>query len=81
VPSHDPAQDLAEYVCRTRFADLPPTAVAATISDGVDTLGCMLGGSGAAGVAMLLKVLGTWGGARRAAYSCNGAACPPIMRR
>jgi 2-methylcitrate dehydratase PrpD len=62
VPANDPAQILAEHVCRTQFADLRHATVEATVRDIVDTLGCMLGGSGAAGIDMLLRVLRTWGG-------------------
>lgn len=72
----DPAQDLAEHVYRTRFEDLPSTAVDATIHDIVDTLGCMLGGSGAAGVAVLLKVLGAWGGRDESRVLLQGCSLP-----
>ncbi len=60
--SRDPAYYLAEHVCRTRFEDLPRASVRAATNDIVDTLGCMLGGSGAAGISELMQVLGAWGG-------------------
>ena len=58
----DPAEQLAAHVCRTGFADLPAATVAATKADIVDTLGCLLGGSGEPGIAELLRLARRWGG-------------------
>ncbi len=58
----DPANLLAAHIHRTAFADLPPTTVAATKRDVVDTFGCMLGGTGAPGIPALLKLARRWGG-------------------
>jgi hypothetical protein len=49
----DPALMLAEHICRTGFTDLPREAVNATKRDVLDTLGAMLGGSVAPGIAEL----------------------------
>ncbi|HST74547.1 MAG TPA: MmgE/PrpD family protein [Acetobacteraceae bacterium] len=60
--TQDPAALLAAQVHRTAFPDLPATTVAATKRDIIDTFGCMLGGSGAPGIATLLKLTRRWGG-------------------
>jgi 2-methylcitrate dehydratase PrpD len=62
----DPAWALAEHVCSTGSADLPSATRLATCSDILDTFGCLLGGSGALGIAELARVLGGWGGAPQA---------------
>jgi 2-methylcitrate dehydratase PrpD len=59
----DPARALAEHVCGVSFAMLPETTRIATRHDILDTFGCLLGGSGAPGIAELDRVLGKWGGA------------------
>jgi 2-methylcitrate dehydratase PrpD len=59
----DPAWALAEHVCATGFADLPAATRAATRNDILDTFGCLLGGSGAPGIAELARVMSGWGGA------------------
>jgi 2-methylcitrate dehydratase PrpD len=76
MPIRDPAHDLAEHVCRTGFADLPPTAIDTTIRDVVDTLGCILGGSGAPGIAILSDVLGRWGGRAESRVLLRGSRLP-----
>src|ERR671924_119551 len=58
----DPAQILAEHVCHTGFTDLPREAVIATKRDLLDTLGAMLGGSIAPGIAELTGLVKRWGG-------------------
>ena len=45
------------------FADLPTATRVATCNDVLDTFGCLLGGSGAPGIAELARVIGGWGGA------------------
>lgn len=76
MPVRDPVHDLAEHVCRTGFADLPQTAREAAIHDITDTLGCMLGGSGAPGIAMLEAVLGRWGGREESRVLLHGMRLP-----
>ena len=49
----DPAWALAEHVCGMDFADLPTATRVATRNDVLDTFGCLLGGSGAPGIAEL----------------------------
>jgi 2-methylcitrate dehydratase PrpD len=62
APITDPAWALAEHVCGCGFADLPATTRIATCDDILDTFGCLLGGSGAPGIAELLRVVGGPGG-------------------
>src|SRR3984957_16134721 len=59
----DPAWALAEHVCGSEFGDLPTATRVATRNDVLDTFGCLLGGSGAPGIAGLARVIGGWGGA------------------
>lgn len=61
--TNDPAWALAEHIIGTGFADLPASTRAATCNDILDTFGCLLGGSGAPGIAELAHVMGGWGGA------------------
>ncbi|HJU19810.1 MAG TPA: hypothetical protein VJ770_25430 [Stellaceae bacterium] len=58
MPVRDPVPDLAKPVCRTGFAGLLRVASDATTRDITDTLGCMPGGSGAAGAGKLLGLDG-----------------------
>lgn len=60
--SDDPAWALAEHVCGCGFADLPAATRTATCEDILDTFGCLLGGSGAPGIAELCRIVGGWGG-------------------
>ena len=61
----DPAWALAEHVCGCRLADLPATTRIATCDDILDTFGCLLGGSGAPGIAELFHVVSGWGGSEQ----------------
>jgi 2-methylcitrate dehydratase PrpD len=72
----DPAAALAAHVANTRFQDLPPATVAATRRDLQDTLGCALGGSGAPGIAQLLRLYQGWGGAGQAGLLLVGGRLP-----
>ncbi len=74
--SVDPAKPLAAHVARTRYADLPASAVAATRADILDTLGCALGGSSAPGIAELLRVTTRWGGREEAGVLLFGNRLP-----
>jgi 2-methylcitrate dehydratase PrpD len=58
----DPSRALAEHVCGVSFEMLPDSTRIATRHDILDTFGCLLGGSGAPGIAELARVLGKWGG-------------------
>jgi 2-methylcitrate dehydratase PrpD len=58
----DPAWALAEHVCGVSYDMLPEPTRVATSHDILDTFGCLLGGSGAPGIAELARVLGKWGG-------------------
>jgi 2-methylcitrate dehydratase PrpD len=72
----DPSAALAAHVAETRFQDLPPATVAATKRDLRDTLGCALGGSGAPGIATLLKLYRRWGGEGEAGLLLVGGRLP-----
>ncbi len=61
--TRDPAWALAEHVCECGFASLSDATRVATRNDVLDTFGCLLGGSGAPGIAELARVIGGWGGA------------------
>lgn len=76
VPSRDPAYDLAAHVWRARFEDLPAASIRAATNDIVDTLGCMLGGSGAAGIGELMQVLADWGGQEESRVLLHGRSLP-----
>src|SRR5947207_12138816 len=58
----DAAWPLAQYVCRSGYADLPASAVESTRRDILDTFACMLGGSGSPGIDELFSVIAQWGG-------------------
>ena len=58
----DAAWPLAQHVCRTGYGDLPASAVESARRDILDTLGCMLGGSGSPGIDELFSVIARWGG-------------------
>jgi len=60
--SNDPAWALAEHVCGCGLTDLPAITRTATCEDILDTFGCLLGGSGAAGIDELCRIVGGWGG-------------------
>jgi 2-methylcitrate dehydratase PrpD len=72
----DPALTLAEHVCRTAFADLPEAAVTAAKRDILDTLGAMLGGSVAPGIAELARLVRRWGGREESTVLLLGLRAP-----
>jgi 2-methylcitrate dehydratase PrpD len=72
----DPAWALAQHVCRTGFADLPGRAVESARRDILDTFGCMLGGSGSAGIAELFAVISRWGGLAESRVLLHGIRLP-----
>lgn len=72
----DPALALAEHVYRTRFVDLPASAVVATKRDILDTLGAALGGSVAPGIAELAGLTRRWGGAAESSLWVLGGRFP-----
>ncbi len=74
--AQDPAFALASHVTATRFEDLPASAVAATKRDILDTFGCILGGSGAPGIADIFTLLDDWGGKAEARVLLHGRALP-----
>jgi 2-methylcitrate dehydratase PrpD len=53
---------LAAHVCGCALPDLPTATRIATCNDILDTFGCLLGGSGAPGIAELDRIVGGWGG-------------------
>jgi 2-methylcitrate dehydratase PrpD len=72
----DPAVMLAEHVCRTSFTDLPHEAMIATKRDILDTLGAMLGGSVAPGIAELTGLVKHWGGREESSLILLGGKVP-----
>ena len=72
----DPAFRLSEHVCRTSFANLPEAAVIATKRDILDTLGAMLGGSIAPGIAELTGLVKHWGGRQESSLILLGGKVP-----
>src|SRR6267142_5732188 len=72
----DAAWPLAQHVCRTGYADLPASAVAAARNDILDTFGCMLGGSGSPGIDELFAVISRWGGLAESRVLLRGIRLP-----
>src|SRR5271167_1783703 len=72
----DPAWALAQHVCRTRFADLPASAVESARLDILDTFGRMLGGSGSPGIDELFAVIARWGGREESRVLLRGTRLP-----
>src|SRR5258707_11971482 len=72
----DAAWPLAQHVCRTGYADLPAGAVESARRDILDTLGCMLGGSGSPGIDELFAVISRWGGLAESRVLLRGIRLP-----
>jgi 2-methylcitrate dehydratase PrpD len=72
----DPAFMLAEHVCRTSFTGLPHEAAIATKRDILDTLGAMLGGSVAPGIAEVAGLVKHWGGRQESSLLLLGGKVP-----
>ena len=72
----DAAWILARHVCGTGYPDLPPSAVASARRDILDTLGCMLGGSGSPGIDELFAVIAGWGGREESRVLLRGTRLP-----
>ncbi len=72
----DPALILAEHVCHTNFTALPHEAVIATKRDILDTLGAMVGGSIAPGIAELSGLVKHWGGREESSLLLIGGRVP-----
>jgi 2-methylcitrate dehydratase PrpD len=72
----DAAWPLAQHVCRTGYADLPLSTVESARRDILDTLGCMLGGSGAPGIDELCAVIDHWDGREESRVLLRGVRRP-----
>ncbi len=72
----DPALTLAQHVCETSFTDLPNDAVIAAKRDLLDTLGAVLGGSIAPGIAELARLVTHWGGREECSLMLIGDKVP-----
>jgi 2-methylcitrate dehydratase PrpD len=72
----DPAVTLAEHIRHTSFTNLPEEAVTATKRDIQDTLGAMVGGSIAPGVAELTGLVKLWGGRQESGLLLIGGKVP-----
>jgi 2-methylcitrate dehydratase PrpD len=72
----DAAWFLAQHVFRTRYTDLPVSAVESARRDILDTFGCMLGGSGSPGINELFAVISRWGGREESRVLLRGTRLP-----
>ena len=72
----DPSHAFARHIVRARADALPAATVEATCRDVLDTLGCMLGGSGAPGIEMLRKIAARAGGREEATALLIGLRVP-----
>ncbi len=72
----DAAWALVQHVCRAGFTDLPASTIRSTRRDLLDTFGCMLGGSGSAGIDELCAVIGYWGGRAEGRVLLRGIRLP-----
>ena len=72
----DPAFGLAAHVTGARFADIPRDCIDAAKRDVLDTLGAMLGGSSAPGIAELARVTQRWGGLEESSLLVFGGKMP-----
>jgi len=75
----DPARALAQHVCRTRYADLPASAVESARRDILETFGCMLGGSGSPGIGELFAVVSRWRGRAESRVLLRGVSPPSLQ--
>src|SRR6516165_6245671 len=74
--TNDAAWPLAQHICHTGYDDLPSITVESARRDILDTLGCMLGGSGAPGIDELCTVIGRWGGREESRVLLRGVRLP-----
>ena len=72
----DPAWALAAHVTGSSFAVIPADAIDAAKRDVLDTIGVMLGGSGAPGIAELARVTQRWGGLEESSLLVLGGKMP-----
>jgi 2-methylcitrate dehydratase PrpD len=75
-PNTDPSHAIAHNVATARAETLPASTVQATCRDILDTLGCMIGGSGAPGIDILSKVALRTGGREEATALFTGRRLP-----
>jgi 2-methylcitrate dehydratase PrpD len=71
--TYDLAQAFADHAARTRFADLPPEAVAAAKTFLLDTIGVGLAGSSGANVGTVLDLARAWGPGEEATAWLDGS--------
>jgi len=57
---------LVEHAVHLRYSDIPASVIAHTLDLLLDTVGCILGGSGAPEIAGVKRTLDLWGGNRQA---------------
>jgi 2-methylcitrate dehydratase PrpD len=72
----DPALTLAEHICHASFTNLSAEAAVATKRDILDTLGAMLGGSVAPGIAEVTGLVKHWGGSQESSLLLIGGKGP-----
>ena len=74
--SEDPSYALAAHVTGTPYEALPASTILAAKRDIFDTFGCMLGGSGAPGIAELYQIQDEWGGREESRVILRGRRLP-----
>lgn len=72
----DPAFSIAQHIACARASMLTDTTIRATCRDILDTLGCMLGGSGEPGIDTIIRLVARWGGAEEATVLLAGQRVP-----
>ena len=72
----DAINDIVENVVRTRFENIPPSAIAPCKKSILDAFGTTIAGSSAPGIDKVLRVLEHWGGRGEAAVAIFGFRLP-----
>ena len=78
--TRDPVFAFADHIVSASYDALPDSTIAATKRDLMDTFGCALGGSGAPGIADILRLQRHWGGRGEAGLLLVGGKLPEIGR-
>ncbi|UCE35189.1 MAG: MmgE/PrpD family protein, partial [Deltaproteobacteria bacterium] len=60
------SKGIGEYVARARFEELSPSAVSSAKRSTLDTIGAMVAGSTAPGLATVVNLAKDWGGKKEA---------------
>ncbi len=68
--------EFVKHFVKTRYENLPPTAVEAVKKEVLDSLATALGGSTKEGVGELVDMVKEWGGAKQSTVIAHGFKCP-----